>query len=149
MQAETNILQLRREDTMNSPDKSLRTGLVLFIVAAVFTFGFITLLQFLEIPVFFVALVLMHVGIFTFIASKRVFKKAGYDVRNYYKTQYVLLIPYVVVMVYTFACRFGLLPMFEDAKTIFTLCYTGLCVLITIWNLLRMKRDLERQRYEQ
>lgn len=93
----------------------------LFVVAALLTFGFITLLQFTPISWFFVVLILMHVGIFTFIASRRVIQGAGNDARTYCRNQYLLLLPYLLILLYTFACRFGLLEMHVDVKTAVTL----------------------------
>lgn len=119
--------------------------MVLFILAALLTFGFITVLQFIPMPWFFLALLLMHVGIFTFIASKRVLRKAGFNTRTFFRNQYLLLLPYVLIMIYTFACRFDLLVMYSDIKAIVTLAYTLFCLVFTIVNFIRMKNDFSFQ----
>lgn len=123
----------------------LQTGLLLFILASVFTFGFIALLQFTPMPWFFLVLILMHVGIFMFIASKRYLRNTGFNVRSYYTRQYLLLAPYGLIMLYTFAGRWGLFPLNDGIKTILILAYTVLCVLLTISTYLHLKADLNRQ----
>lgn len=130
---------------MQTPKSNLRKGLILFVVAALFTFGFITLLQFTPVPWFFLVLVLMHAGIFSFILSKRLLKNTGFNTRTYFRRQYLLLLPYVAIMLYTFACRFGLLVMFADAKMVFTVAFTAVCIVFTVWNFLSMKKDLNAQ----
>lgn len=133
---------------MSESKKNLKTGMILFAIAAVLTFGFITLLQFVPVPWFFLALILMHVGILAFIVSKRLLRKTGFNTRTYFKRQYLLLLPYLAVMVYTFACRFGLLVMVSEAKIVFTLVYTGVCLVFTVWNFLSMKKDFNFQLVE-
>lgn len=125
--------------------KVLHQGLVLFVFAAIFAFGFVTLLQFMAFPWLFIALLLMHVGIFSFIASKRMLKKVGFNVRSYYRFQYLLLIPYLFGMAYAFLHHAGILPLFSEAKLLITLAYSAVCFVLTIWNFVRMKNDLQGQ----
>lgn len=99
----------------------------------------------MSMPWLAVVLVAMHVGIALFIVSKRIFKNLGLDVKRFYNTQYVLLLPYLLVMFYTFAAKAGLLPLFASEKTTVVLVYSAVCVLVTVWNYLRMKSSLTQQ----
>ncbi|MGI6105518.1 MAG: hypothetical protein ACOYD7_04900 [Raoultibacter sp.] len=123
----------------------LKKAHIQFILAAAFTFGFITLLQFTPMPWFFLVLIAMHVGIALFIISKRSFRSIKLDVSRFYRTQYLLLLPYLLVMLYTFASRAGIIPVFEEAKSIFVLVYSACCMIVTICNYLCMKKNLESQ----
>lgn len=129
---------------MAQPRTSADKALALFNLAAVLTFGFITALQFMPLPWFFLALVAMHGGIALFIVSKRAFKRQGFEVALFYRTQYLLLVPYVCVMAYTFAARAGIVALFAQEKAIAVLCYSAFCAGVTIWNYLRLKRSLEQ-----
>lgn len=130
---------------MEESKKNLDKGMLIFALASLLTFGFIMLLQFTPMPWFFLVLVLMHVGIFAFIVSKRLLRKTGFNTRSYFKRQYLLLLPYLAVMVYTFACRFGLLVMFAEGKMIFTIVYTVICLAFTVWNYMSMTKDFSFQ----
>lgn len=99
-------------------------------------------------PWFFLVLIAMHGGIALFIISKRSFKKQELDVSRFYKTQYIMLVPYLLVMFYTFAAKAGIVPLFADEKTIITLIYSTFCAIVTVWNYLRMKKSLEQQSFE-
>lgn len=140
----TNRLRERR-CTMDRTDTVFRGNLMLFALAALLTFGFITLLQFIAVPWFFLVLIAMHGGIALFIVSKRRFKKTGFSVSRYYKTQYIMLIPYLLIMFYAFATRAGIVPAYDDAKMAVTLAYSAFCAVLTVWNFLRMKKDLADQ----
>jgi len=133
---------------MKESIQDTKKPLILFALAALFTFGFITLLQFAPMPWFFVALLAMHGGIALFIISKRMFKSQELAVSQFYRTQYILLIPYLFVMFYTFASKAGIVPLFTTEKTAFVLIYSVLCGFITIWNYLRLKKSLENQSFQ-
>ncbi|WP_139651080.1 hypothetical protein [Raoultibacter phocaeensis] len=128
--------------------RTTSTGLVLFALAALFTFGFITLLQFAPMPWFFGALIAMHAGIALFIVSKRLFKSCSYIVARYYRLEYVLLVPYLLIMAYAFASKAGVVPLFETQKSIVTLAYTAFCFGMTLWNFARMRKDVRNQQIE-
>jgi hypothetical protein len=130
---------------MERSGKDFKRNLALFITAAVVTFGFITLLQVLPMPWFIVALVVMHGGIALFIVSKRRFRKTGFEVSRFYTAQYLMLLPYVLIMLYAFATRAGIVPALTEVKVVVTLAYTVLCAIFTTVNCLRMKKELERQ----
>lgn len=133
---------------MHESPQATKRPLILFALAALFTFGFITLLQFAPMPWFFLVLVAMHGGIALFIISKRMFRSQDITVSRFYRTQYLLLIPYLLVMFYTFASKADLVPLFTDEKTIFVLFYSALCGFVTVWNYLRMKKYLEDRTFE-
>ena len=120
-------------------------GLALFITAAIVTFGCITVMQFLEKPWFFVALAAMHGGIALFVVSKHALKHAGFDLMRYFKREYVLLLPFLLIMFYTFASNAGIVPPWGDAKASITLVYALVCFAITFWSFRRMQHDVRVQ----
>lgn len=128
--------------------RTTKTGLALFALAALFTFGFITLLQFTPMPWFFGALIAMHGGIVLFIVSKRLFKNCTYIVARYYRFEYIMLVPYLLIMAYVFASRAGVVPLFETEKSVVTIVYTVFCFAMTAWNFQRMRKDVLNQQSE-
>lgn len=127
-------------------DQSPNRGLALFFTASVVTFGCITIMQFLDKPLFFAALVAMHGGIALFVASKRLLRVQGFDLMGYFKAEYALLLPFLLIMLYTFASNAGLLPPWGDAKASITFVYALICFAVTFWNFRHMQRDARAQR---
>ena len=128
--------------------RTTNTGLALFALAALLTFGFITLLQFTPMPWFFGALIAMHCGIALFIISKRLFKNCTYIVARYYRFEYLMLVPYLLIMAYAFASKAGIVALFETEKSIITIVYTIFCFIMTAWNFQRMRKDVRNQQDE-
>ena len=114
----------------------MNKNILFFALGAFFTFSFITLIQLVNPPLFFVFLVLMHVGIFFFILSRRGFKKQGIDVSKFFKIQYILLVPYLLVMVYKILTSVGVPPMFEEVKMVATLILTAIAIVISVINIM-------------
>ena len=85
---------LRRTEGNARCPKESRPRSRLFLTAAIVTFGCLTVMQFLEKPWFFVALVAMHAGIALFVVSKRVLRKQEFDLLRYFKKQYAMLLPF-------------------------------------------------------
>lgn len=128
---------------MGSRDAFIGSILGMFAVAAILTFGCIVALQFTPLPWFFLVLVAMHAGIALFIISKKHFKKRGYFVSRYYRVQYLLLVPYLLLMFYSFAAKANLVPLSFEGHLIFVGSYTVFCVIVTVWNYIRMAYFLE------
>lgn len=120
-------------------------GLALFMAAALVTFGCITVMQFLDKPWFFVALVAMHGGIALFVVSKRLLRAQGFDLIGYFKQEYALLAPFLLIMLYTFASKASIVPPWGDAKASITLVYALVCFAVTFWNFRRMQRETRPQ----
>ena len=133
---------------MTDIPRTTKTGLTLFALAALLTFGFITLLQFVPMPWFFGALIAMHCGIALFIVSKRLFKNCTYIVARYYRFEYLMLVPYLLIMAYAFASKAGIVALFETEKSIITIVYTIFCFIMTAWNFQRMRKDVLNQQDE-
>ena len=133
---------------MTDIPRTTKTGLTLFALAALLTFGFITLLQFVPMPWFFGALIAMHCGIALFIVSKRLFKNCNYIVARYYRFEYLMLVPYLLIMAYAFASKAGIVALFETEKSIITIVYTIFCFIMTAWNFKRMRKDVRNQQDE-
>lgn len=130
---------------MATPTKSPTAGLGLFLSAAILTFGCITIMQFLEQPWFFMVLVLMHAGIALFVVSKRAFRNAGYNLLHYFKMEYVMLLPFLLIMFYSIASKIGILPPFGTAKASITFILALACFAVTFWNFRHMQRDARLQ----
>lgn len=131
---------------MSEPTKNPAVGLGLFLAAAIITFGCITIMQFLERPWFFVALILMHSGIAMFIISKRQLRAAGYNLMHYFKMEYIMLLPFLLIMFYSIISKIGFLPPFGTAKASITFVLALVCFAITFWNFRHMQRDARIQR---
>ena len=112
----------------------MNKNILFFILGIVFTFSFITLLQFFSGFAFVRCLILMHVGIFFFILSKRGFKKQGMDVSKYYKREYICLFPYLAIMLYKILTTLKIVPMMEPLKITVSLTITVIAVLVSIFN---------------
>ena len=131
----------RAEEKTPLNDRKPTAGLALFLAASIVTFGCLTVLQFLDKPWFFVALVAMHVGIALFVASKRTLCKQGFALMGYFKTEYLMLVPFVLIMLYSFASKASLVPLFGTAKASITLVYALVCFAVAFWNFRRMQAD--------
>lgn len=127
------------------PEKNPARGLALFLTAAIVTFGCLTVMQFLEKPWFFVALVAMHAGIALFVVSKRVLRKQGFDLIRYFKSEYAMLLPFLLIMAYSLISKTGALPPFGSAKASITLVYALICFAVTFWNFRHMQADARAQ----
>lgn len=120
-------------------------GLALFMAAALVTFGCITVMQFLEKPWFFVALVAMHGGIALFVVSKRMLRSRGFQLTRYFKKEYLLLLPFLLIMFYSFASKAALVPPFGTAKGSIVFVYALVCFAVTFWNFRHMQREARIQ----
>lgn len=127
------------------PEKNPACGLALFLAAASVTFGCLTVMQFLEKPWFFVALAAMHAGIALFVVSKRALRKQGFDLGRRFKSEYAMLLPFLLIMAYSLISKTGALPPFGSAKASITLVYALLCFAVTFWNFRRMQADARAQ----
>lgn len=126
-------------------EKNPAYGLALFLTAATVTFGCLTVMQFLEKPWFFAALVAMHAGIALFVVSKRALRKQELDLTRYFKSEYAMLLPFLLIMAYSLISRTGALPPFGSAKASITLVYALICFAVTFWNFRRMQADARSQ----
>lgn len=126
-------------------EKNPVCGLALFLTAAIVTFGCLTVMQFLEKPWFFIALVAMHAGIALFVVSKRALRKQELDLTRYFKSEYAMLLPFLLIMAYSLISRTGALPPFGSAKASITLVYALICFAVTFWNFRRMQTDARAQ----
>ena len=125
--------------------KEIRTAYILFLLAILFTFGFICLLQFVSFPLFFLVLLLMHGGVVLFIVSKKLFKKAGAATFPYYKREYILLALYLPILLYKILGNFGLYTVNIPVKSIVSLCLTGVCLVVSGLNAYAFYKGLSRK----
>lgn len=128
---------------MSREKASLSLGL--FLAAAIVTFGCLVIMQFLERPWFFVALVAMHGGIAMFIVSRKTFKSRGFDMQSYFRMEYIMLLPFLLLMFYTFASNAGLAEPLNSAKGSMVSVYSIICFAITFWNFRHMQHDARIQ----
>lgn len=134
----------RSRDKMNATKHPIR-GFALFLAASLITFGCLMALQFLEKPWFFMALVAMHGGIALFVISKRTLCKQGFNLKRYFKMEYAMLLPFLLIMIYSLLSKAGALPPFGTAKASITLVYALICFAVAFWNFRRMQRDARSQ----
>ena len=135
----------RTEGERSMSEKNPTHGLALFLAAAIVTFGCLTVMQFLEKPWFFVALAAMHAGIALFVISKRTLRTHGFDLVRYFKSEYAMLLPFLLIMAYSLISKTGALPPFGSAKTSITLVYALICFAVTFWNFRHMHADARTQ----
>ena len=135
----------RTEGECSMSEKNPACGLALFLTAAIVTFGCLTVMQFLEKPWFFVALVAMHAGIALFVVSKRVLRKQEFDLLRYFKSEYAMLLPFLLIMAYSLISKTGALPPFGSAKASITLVYALICFAVTFWTFRHMQADARAQ----
>lgn len=128
-----------------TPTRYPAAGLALFVTAAVLTFGCITVMQFLEKPWFFVALAAMHAGIALFVASKRTLRSRGFQLERFFKKEYAMLLPFLLIMLYSFASKAALVPPFGSAKESLAFVYALICFAVTFWNFRALQRETRAQ----
>ena len=117
-----------------------RLAFALFVTALVVTFGCITAVSLTRPPLMFVLLVAMHGGIALFVVSKRRFRRAGADVAGVYAREYVMLVPYLLVMAYSFALRAGVVPDLGLIKNVGVLTWTALAAVLSVNNAQQLRR---------
>ncbi len=126
-------------------EKEYKRAYILFLLAILFTFGFICLLQFVSFPLFFLVLLLMHGGVVLFIVSKKLFKKAGASTSPYYKREYILLALYLPILLYKILGNFGLYTVNIPVKSIISLCLTGVCLIVSGLNAYAFYKELTKK----
>jgi len=123
-------------------EKNVKLGLMLYSLAQLLTFTFVTLLQFVEMPLFLVYLVLMHSGIALFVISKKKLIKSGYDVKPIYQKTYLLLALYLPILVYTLLGYLFKYDPNESVKLIMTIIATVINVGFGVYHTLKLKNIL-------
>ena len=121
----------------------MKKNYCLFVAAVVLTFSLIAMLQFVEIPWFFLVLLAMHCGVFLFIFSKRRFKAQGYDVSRFYSFEYKLLALYLPVLALKILSSMNMVPFDATLKTVLILTITLFSVIASVGNAVKMYRHLK------
>ena len=128
--------------------KKLKTNLLLFVLAQVLTFAFITLLQMVDFPIFLLFLLLMHIGVVLFIVSKKLFEKSGIDVKNFYNVEYLMLAFYIPVLLYKLLSHIFPYTVNTELKMTYTFAITAAAVIVSIINTLRLYNSLKKESIE-
>jgi hypothetical protein len=115
----------------------------LFITAVVMTFGFIAVLQFVEVPWFFLVLLAMHVGVFLFIFSKKRFTAQGYDVKRFYSSEYILLALYLPILCLKILSSLGALHFDTTIKTVLIFAITAFSLVVSTINVIKLYKYLQ------
>ena len=115
----------------------------LFIAAIAMTFSFIAVLQFVEVPWFFLVLLAMHGGVFLFIFSKKRFKAQGYDVARFYTLEYKLLALYLPVLALKVLSSLNVLRFDATLKTVLILAITVFSLIASVVNAVKMYKYLK------
>ncbi len=125
-------------------DTNVKRGkFILFILGEVFAFGFICLMQFIDVRTqlwaFILVLVGMHGGIISFILSKKLFKTERDDsLKKHYVIEYVLLSLYLPVL---FLKIFGItIP--HPTKLVIIFSITVVAVMVSIVNDIKLYKEL-------
>jgi nicotinamide riboside transporter PnuC len=106
----------------------------LFVLANVVTFTCIGVLQFVEGSRFFLFLAVMHLGIFTFIVSKRRFSAQDPSIKHFYGRVYRLLALYIPLLLYKLAGYFALVTYRDTLASGAVACVLVVSVVGSIMN---------------
>ena len=117
----------------------------IFISAVAVTFGFIAMLQFVPFPWFFLALAIMHFGVFLFIYSKKRFIRSGYDVRSFYSLEYKLLALYLPILLAKLLASFGVIPFPSPLKTTLIIVVTLFSAAVSIVNSAKLYKSIKEK----
>ena len=123
----------------------MKKNFILFMVALVIIFGFITTLQMVKGILFFGALVLMHCGVILYIYTKKQFKKAQMDIKKHYTTENILMALYLPVLAAKLLSNFGVITIDNDVKRIIVFCITGVAVVVSVVNCVLMYKNVKKQ----
>lgn len=123
----------------------MRKNFYLFIAAIALTFGFIAVLQFVEVPWFFLVLLAMHGGVFLFIISKKRFKAQGYDVARFYALEYKLLALFLPILALKVLSSLNILRFDATLKTVLILVITVFSVIASTVNAVKMYKYLKAE----
>lgn len=121
----------------------MKKNFYMFIAAIAMTFSLIAMLQFVEIPWFFMVLLAMHGGVFLFIFSKKRFKAQGYDVARFYSLEYKLLALYLPVLALKVLSSLGVLQFDAMLKTVLILVITIFSLIVSVVNAVKMHKHLK------
>lgn len=123
----------------------MRKNFYLFIAAIALTFGFIAVLQFVEVPWFFLVLLAMHGGVFLFIFSKKRFKAQGYDIARFCALEYKLLALFLPVLALKVLSSLNILRFDATLKTVLILVITVFSVIASTVNAVKMYKYLKAE----
>ena len=121
----------------------MKKNFAMFLAAIGLTFSLIALLQFVEIPWFFLVLLCMHGGVFLFVFSKKRFKKQGYDVVRFYSLEYKLLALYLPVLALKALSSLGVLRFDAMVKTMLILAITVISLIVSVFNARKLYQYLK------
>ena len=121
----------------------MKKNFAMFLAAIGLTFSLIALLQFVEIPWFFLVLLCMHGGVFLFVFSKKRFKKQGYDVARFYSLEYKLLALYLPVLALKVLSSLGVLRFDAMVKTMLILAITVISLIVSVFNARKLYQYLK------
>lgn len=121
----------------------MKKNFYLFLAAIGLTFSLIAMLQFVEVPWFFLVLLAMHGGVFLFIFSKKRFKKQGYDVGRFYSLEYKLLALYLPVLGLKVLSSLEVLQFDATLKTVLILGITVFSLIVSAVNAGKLHKYLK------
>lgn len=114
---------------------------LLFVLGEILAFGFITLLQFVDMREnllgFILTLIAMHVGIVCFILSKRLYK-TELNIRKHYLVEYGLLALYLPILI----LKIVGVHIPQNTKQIIVVAITVFSVIVSIINDIKLYKKL-------
>ena len=123
----------------------MKKNFILFMVALVIIFGFITTLQMVKGILFFGALVLMHCGVILYIYTKKQFKKNHISIKKHYTTENILMALYLPVLAAKLLSNFGVITIDNDIKRTIVFCITAVAIVVSIVNCVLMFKNIKNQ----
>ncbi|MDI6452573.1 hypothetical protein [Peloplasma aerotolerans] len=116
--------------------------LFMFIIGQVIVYTFIIMLQLMPKSLFWILLVLMHLGIIIMIISKKKFIAQGYQVKIYYHRVYLLLILFLPVMFYKLLSGLLTYSVNDTIVTYYTIVIASITILLSFLNILKFSAFL-------
>ena len=131
-------------------EKGIVFNYIKFLLGILFALGFLTLLKFTSpkdnIFAFLGSLIGMHVGIVFFVLSKKSFRKAGIDIRRYYKEVLFYLLLFIPLLIYKFVISNIWKNLAAPTEIYNTIIFTlaTVCLILCVRAAIQLARAISR-----
>ncbi len=123
-------------------EKSVSYSYILFLIAQIVTFTFITLLQLAPKRFFIMFLIIMHGGIALFIISKKCFIRKNKSIKHFYMISYILLALYIPILLYKLISTWCLFDFNVNLVRYTTISVTIVSLITSVYNSLKLYKYL-------
>jgi len=117
-----------------------------FLLGQFITFLFIILLQLLSRNLFIILLIAMHLGIVLIILSKKGFLKQGLEVKPFYMRLYLLLTPFLPMVVYKLLSYVISYEVNKDFVFIYTMIVAVTTFSLSIINSIKLNLFIKQKK---